>query len=142
MSEWCPWLFELFHLYTVTLKFSFSTYELVVWVVECRWYVWMFQLRFKGSCLCCVLITCSYHYLLWIKDMVVCVVWKLLLSFEWKWFFSCSEQGFFFVLGKYKSRLLALCSHHHVTFLFWMDRIWLTCVTEKLNQTKQIRCYD
>ena len=32
-------LFELFHLYTVALKFPFSTYELVVEVVECTWYV-------------------------------------------------------------------------------------------------------
>ena len=35
----CPWLFELFHLYTVTLNFPFSTYDLAVDVVECRWYV-------------------------------------------------------------------------------------------------------
>ena len=54
LSVLCPWLFDLFHLYTVTLKFSFSTYELVVKVVECRWYVFLFQLRLKKwlSALC------------------------------------------------------------------------------------------
>ena len=69
--------------------------------------------------------------------------------------------GIFFSLrGVKKDRLLALCSHRHVNFLFWSmswklftffsyysgrdrnDCTWLTCVTEKLKKTKQIRCYD
>ena len=37
------WLFGLFQLYTVTLKFPFSSYELVVEVVACRWYVECFS---------------------------------------------------------------------------------------------------
>ena len=32
--------------------------------------------------------------------------------------FSCSEHRYFFLLSK-ENRFLALCSHCHVTFLFW-----------------------
>ena len=115
----CPWLFDLFHLYTVTLKFSFSTYELVVKVVECRWYVFLFQLRFKKwlSALCphnvflslfamnerCGCVRCMKTLAIIRIKMVVLVV---------------QSKGIFFSLKQVKNRLLALCSHRHVTFLF------------------------
>ena len=103
----CPWLVELFHLYTVTLKLLFSTYELVVEIVECRWYVWMFQLRFKKqlSALCSRNIF-PYESKIWLFAL-------------YENSFSCSEHIFFFSYTGWKNRLWAFCSHRHVTFLFW-----------------------
>ena len=93
LSAFYLWLFELFHLYTVTLEFLFSTYELVVEVEECRWYVECFSSDSKNSCLRCVLITCFYHFA---------------INQRIKWLFQLFRAQMFFSLNQVKTLVVRI----------------------------------